>query len=625
MIQAYGSSSPANQCIVRYDPAPNNLYLLADDGVNYLGPITGGGYDTLANSQCAITGAYNVQISGNIMQVDFSVLFTTGFVGSHQIFLGVLTNGGILTTSGTAGNWTISSATPAGGGTLTPAVPSDAGTPAPLPSQPVPLSSPTVQNCSDLSGTWEDPNFVDHTGHNIVWKINQDSSGNVSGTLTESCGTDPNNPVVYDVSGSTSYFTATLNSGGTTQYTVTCNDGKTYWTPPQPVAGLSGTCVPQPYGSAVPTSEPYTPPPPSGGGPPIVDGPPNTETAYAAAPQPLLSWTRKTYPPAIGVTFDMTQQPPQSIITLTGPPGKSGTIVVALNGNYNLDGSGGGVSSNIGQQTDSAVGQSGTSSFRIPANLTGLPYPVRYTSMTVTWDADTLDFETVGASRAPDVTTLGYTRFSKYNTSYESECLKTSSAPANAYVLSGSNCDGGVYPLNANFIQQASINGGGFAANVQTFGGQVLKAYGKLSTPAIFSQCEAKVPTVWTRESGGGDGNIFVLLPPPNSGACGRGLQNATTLAVSPGPHENRNPHWNCDDSVVLLNSDNTVVKKPDGTVDLKQVEDFCPICSNYTTWGGPGWPGTVAHIDMYTSDQGCGGRSFANHDWGQYYPIRIK
>ena len=77
LIQAGSGSSLANQCIMRYDRAANNLYLLADDGVNYLGPITGGGYDTLANSQCVITGGYNLQMLGNILQVDLFVC-TTG-------------------------------------------------------------------------------------------------------------------------------------------------------------------------------------------------------------------------------------------------------------------------------------------------------------------------------------------------------------------------------------------------------------------------------------------------------------------------------------------------------------------------------------------------------------------
>ena len=624
LIQAGSGSSLANQCIMRYDRAANNLYLLADDGVNYLGPITGGGYDTLANSQCVITGGYNLQMLGNILQVDFSVLFTTGFEGSHQMSLSVLTNAGSLITSGTAGSWSVASINPAGGGTPTAAVPSDAGTPVPPPSQPVPLSSPTAQNCSDLSGTWEDPNFVDHTGHNIVWKINQDSSGNVSGTLTESCGTDPNNPVVYDVSGSTSYFTATLNNGGTTQYTVTCNDGKTYWTPPQPVAGLSGTCVPQPYGSAVPTSEPYTPPPPSGGGPPIVDGPPNTETAYAAMAQPLLSWTRKTYPPAIGVTFDMTQQPPRSTVTLTGPPGKSGTIIVALNGNYNLDGSGGGISSNIGQQSDATVDQTGVTNFPIPANLVALPYPVRYTSMTVTWEAETLEFEPAGASRAPDLTTMGYTRFSKYNTSYESECKGT--VPGHAWVFQGPNpCDGADFLLNAKFILQASINGGGFAANAQSFKGLMLKTFSSSSTPNAFAACHSKVPPGYKLDIGDGKGgNVFALEPPPNTGACGNTypLTDATTLAVFPGVHSSKSPHWNCGEAVTLLNQDNTIVRNADGTVDVKQVGDTCPICGDSAQFGGSG---AVAHIDMYTSDKGCAADSFANQDWGKYFPIRIK
>ena len=81
LIQASATSDSANQCIMWYVQGQNNLYLLADDGVTNLGPITGGGYDTLANSQCAVTGGYNVIQSGNTLSMDFSVIFTTSFVG----------------------------------------------------------------------------------------------------------------------------------------------------------------------------------------------------------------------------------------------------------------------------------------------------------------------------------------------------------------------------------------------------------------------------------------------------------------------------------------------------------------------------------------------------------------
>ena len=169
----------------------------------------------------------------------------------HQMSLSVLTNAGSLITSGTAGSWSVADFNPAGGGTPTASSALGCWYAS---SSTLPACAPLLANRPELLGPFGHmggPEFRGpHRPQRGLRKINQDSSGNVSGTLTESCGTDPNNPVVYDVSGSTSYFTATLNNGGTTQYTVTCNDGKTYWTPPQPIAGLSGTCVPQPYRAA---------------------------------------------------------------------------------------------------------------------------------------------------------------------------------------------------------------------------------------------------------------------------------------------------------------------------------------------------------------------------------------
>jgi len=79
---------------VKLPTAPNNLYLLADRGSALLGPIIGGGYDTLSNSQCAATGGYTVQVSGNTVSVDFSVIFTTAFVGTKRLFLSAVRRNG---------------------------------------------------------------------------------------------------------------------------------------------------------------------------------------------------------------------------------------------------------------------------------------------------------------------------------------------------------------------------------------------------------------------------------------------------------------------------------------------------------------------------------------------------
>ena len=66
----------------------------------------------------------------------------------------------------------------------------------------------------------------------------------------------------------------------------------------------------------------------------------------------------------------------------------------------------------------------------------------------------------------------------------------------------------------------------------------------------------------------------------------------------------------------MLLNSDSTIVKKSDGTVDVKQVGDTCPLCKDPTQLRGG-----VSHIDMYTLNKGCGSQSFANNDSGPEPP----
>ena len=439
-------------------------------------------------------------------------------------------------------------------------------------------------------------------------------SGNtVSGSYPGNYGLDEVSTcgphVQWTVNGAASAGAVHLDATSPSPASVTCN-GTQYLEPPEisvDVAVACPTSVPSNYSF-------YTPSPPSAADP-----------VALAAQAPPLSWTRRTYPPAIALTFDIKAR--KSTVTLTGPPNKTSTISVSLNGNSNVDGSGAPISTNIGTQQNASIDQSGTTSYPLNVDLTSLPYPIRYTSMTATWADESLQFTSIGASRAPDITTLGYTRFSKYNTADEASCNTSSTATANAYVFSGSGCSGGVHPLNARFIQQTSINGGGIPQDAATFNGLILKTYSTATTGKFVTACPQAVwvPSGFTLEQGHGEGNIFVLESPPDEGACSSGLKDATSLAVFPGPNDSA-PHWNCSDSVLLVSPGNTVLLKNDGTgnVDLKVVQDRCPECGKQTSYGS-NFSNTVAHIDMYTSDPGCGKGSFAGKDWPYYYPIRIK
>ncbi|PWU11897.1 MAG: hypothetical protein C5B51_01805, partial [Terriglobia bacterium] len=610
MIQASATSGSANQCIMRFDRAANNLYLLADDGVTSLGPIAGGGYDTLANSQCAVTGGYNVVQSGNSLAVDFSVIFTTSFVGVKQLFLSAVDGSGYSSATLNVGSWTVPIVAPSGTGPLSPASPAEDNLPTPVPPQPVVLSSPTVQNCSDISGTWSDPNFPGSPG--ATWTLNQSGYqilGSLQASYTGDATCTPSSPLTVTwnsvVGTFTNGSTAHVSASNPSPSSFTCTNGSqgSVNNVSVDVAVDCPIAAPSNYNAGTPN-------------PPLVFYP-----AALTTQAPALSWTRKTYPPALALTFDIKAR--QATVTLTGPPGKTSGIAVSFNGNSNVDGSGGPISTNIATKANASVDQSGTTSYPLYIDLTSLPFAARYTSMTATWADETLQFTSIGNSRAPDITTLGLTRFSKYNTADEKSCQNVSTATGNAYVFSGGGCSGAVYRLNAQFIQQASLNGGGFPQDSSIFQGQLLKTFGPSVTPKLYAACSPTVPPGFTLETGTGNGNIFALEAPPDMGACGKSLQNAKTLAVYPGPGDTTRPHWNCSDSVMLLNPGNTPVLNSDGSVDLKVVLDTCPDCRK--DYGSPNWPGTVAHIDMYTSDKGCGGHSFANSDWRNYYPIRIK
>ena len=65
------------------------------------------------------------------------------------------------------------------------------------------------------------------------------------------------------------------------------------------------------------------------------------------------------------------------------------------------------------------------------------------------------------------------------------------------------------------------------------------------------------------------------------------------------------------------MKSDNTILKKSDGTVDVKQVGDTCPLCYK-------DFRGAAAHIDMYTANPSCDPHDPNNNDFGRFFPIRL-
>lgn len=110
LIQGADNVNGANQCIVRYDPPSNNLYLLVDQHGSWLGPITAGQNNTLSNSQCTLVGAnsFGSAVSSTQLNVYFDVAFKNKFLtynpkGLWMYAVGSQGSG----TYGQYGSWTV--------------------------------------------------------------------------------------------------------------------------------------------------------------------------------------------------------------------------------------------------------------------------------------------------------------------------------------------------------------------------------------------------------------------------------------------------------------------------------------------------------------------------------------
>jgi hypothetical protein len=435
LIQTNAGSSTANQCIVRYDPAPNNLYLLADDGVAYLGPITGGGYDSLGNSQCAVTGASNVQISGTALQVDFSVVFTTNFAGSHALSLSVLNNEGIMAVPTIVGSWNVPIApgNSTGGTTSGPGAAPDPILPTPSPQPPSPATSPQVQDCTDVSGSWT---YVG-PGGTFTFNLVQTSAA-VTGevTLTWPCA-----PVSWQVAtGVSAAGVATFQA--TNQQVQWCQIGGLIFESPTTINYTLLPSTPSCQLGTLSESDirPAAIDPFNG-----QDVPGGTSSA---GPSPV---SRNSDPPGLMLTSDIVNDQLQVTLSDTS---KTADLQVRLSS----------ASLTFGYQGPGVdvvlVNQSGVSgrqsAYSFPIGRLNLPVHTQYGSMIATWGSLTVTV-------APGFATLGSTRFSQYNTPTESAC-GTVTSPAFVFHSDGT-CSWTQGELNPKFMQQVTINGTGAAAN----------------------------------------------------------------------------------------------------------------------------------------------------------------
>jgi trimeric autotransporter adhesin len=82
------AGNAASSCMAYYARPTNQLYLIADSGAVWLGPVTLGSSSPLSNSQCSI----NVQTAtataaGNGLTLSLPVTFTSAYTGVQNVFL----------------------------------------------------------------------------------------------------------------------------------------------------------------------------------------------------------------------------------------------------------------------------------------------------------------------------------------------------------------------------------------------------------------------------------------------------------------------------------------------------------------------------------------------------------
>jgi len=85
------AASRTDRCVVRYDPATKNLYLLSDQDGKYLGPIAAGGKESLWNSRCLLSACSNARLRGTRLSVRFAIRFNPAlFAGWHKMYLEIV-------------------------------------------------------------------------------------------------------------------------------------------------------------------------------------------------------------------------------------------------------------------------------------------------------------------------------------------------------------------------------------------------------------------------------------------------------------------------------------------------------------------------------------------------------
>jgi hypothetical protein len=227
----------------------------------------------------------------------------------------------------------------------------------------------------------------------------------------------------------------------------------------------------------------------------------------------------------------------QVSVTLSGPSGASGQLVVTWNGP--------GGNAAINNNTRSV----GSYTFNPPlGNLVS----GQYTGVTAQW---TVNGVTASGSKTSNFRVLGTYTQTQYNTPAESQC---SGSSGTAYLTTGpTSCPWSTISLISQFITQAWINGSGATINYD-----LIQEYLAGCSPPQ-----------------GGNQNYFRRVGQVTPACGGQGLSDTTVAA----DFDSTNHPLSCGDSVLIVGLGGGV-----GTV--KTVTDKCPACTgqahidNYNT-----------------------------------------
>ena len=435
------------------------------------------------------------------------------------------------------------------------------GSPGPEP----PASTPTAptssstsnsgQDCSDLTGSWNDPNLGAPGTGGATWTIssmNGAFSGSLSGYDTGDGTCAPVMITWAQLTVSESAGTFSLTASNPSPATFACN-GNEFEEPTTYSVSVSGTSC------SVATPANYSVTWPSTGTSGAV------QSRIAQVPPALKQWTRSSVPPGVQLTVTLYDTTPNSTddgsvsVVLSGTNNKAADLTVAIKGPAQTQ---------LTHQSELGPGTYGNISLQRATLPAG-----QYGTVTATWGSFSLPVNVA-------FNVLGTTRFSQYNTTAEVSCTQ----PAVPVYVFINNTQGGCYgffgTVKSDFLAYTVLNGSGLSADyglVKPWAATWLKS----NTPKVPDPCP--VPPL-----PGLSANNTLVAVTQNTGQCyTMNMVAGTSLATYLGPLDSGSP-WNCGDNVLLVDPNTGKANS------VRVVQDRCPACVD------------GAHIDAYSANTSC-------------------